>query len=156
VIIVVCTDDDKLRKYAEEAAARNPEIFGQCYRVFQDRIPPLANDENLFISAHGVYEGDDNNPVIGDKKKALFLNGVQAVQQLDDVFPAGDYSGNVYISACEATDHADDDLSFAEAFKSQLHGPRRGTRRHTGKVYGQAGSVGLRVPPPTDAGWQEV
>lgn len=151
MIITACTDDDALIKAAKAASLKEPLIFGNCYRVFAKQIPPLGADENLFISAHGVYEGDDKNPVIGDKAAALFLNGVQAFQQLEGIFPAN-YRGSVYISACEATDHADDDFSFAEVFKAQLEG----ARPQAGAVYGQSGGVGLRVPPPTDRGWKAV
>jgi hypothetical protein len=148
VIITVCTDDDALLKAAKEASLAQPEVFGGSYRVFGKQIPMLGEKENLFLSAHGVYDGDDNNPVIGDKANALFLNGVQAFQALEGLFPPN-YSGNVYISACEAADHADDDFSFAEVFKAQL----QQARPQAGNVYAQAGSVGLRIPLPTDKGW---
>jgi len=151
VIITVCTDDDALVKCAEAASRKEPLTFGSCFRVFAKQIPKLGANENLFISAHGAYQGDDSNPVIGDKAAALFLNGVQAFQQLESIFPAN-YRASVYISACEAADHADDDFSFAEVFKAQL----QGARPQAGAVYGQSGSVGLRVPPPTDGGWKAV
>jgi len=150
MIIVVCTDDTELLRVAERQAEEQPEIYGQCHRVFGGRIPSLARTENLFITAHGAKRGDDGNPVIGDAAEAFFLNAVQTFEGMAEIIPA-DYAGNTYISACESADKGGD-FSFAEVFKAQI----QGHRAHAGKVYGQKGGVGLRVPPPTDRGWVQA
>ncbi|MHB8531958.1 MAG: hypothetical protein ACYDC2_04480 [Solirubrobacteraceae bacterium] len=151
MIVAVCTDDDALVACAQEAAQQQPVVFGRCYRVFDRQIPVLGLEEPLFISAHGAYRGDENNPVIGDRDADLYLDGVTALRELRRLFPVG-YRGSVYISACEAADHSNDDFSFAEVFKAQL----QGALPQAGPVYAQQGVVGLRVPPPNDPAWIRV
>lgn len=146
MILVVCTDDKALLAMAQKQSREYPEVFGQCYQVFK-AVPSLGVGEDLFITAHGAYEGDDGNPVIGDKKNAFYINAVELWQALEACFPKS-YSGRVYISACESSDHGED-FSFAEVFEAQLHG----ARSKAGPVYGQKGAVGLRIPFPNDPGW---
>ncbi len=91
MILVVCTDDDDLLNVARNQSENDPAEFGAFYQVFNDRIDPLGQEENLFVSAHGAFEGDDGNPVIGDKNKALFVNAVDFYHNLKEgsVFPDG-------------------------------------------------------------------
>lgn len=151
MILVVCTDDDKLLGVARQQSLSHPATFGKCYQVFHDKVPSLASDEDLFVSAHGAYKGDDGNPVIGDAKAALFVNAVQFWQQIEECVPK-DFRARVFISACESADHGGADFSFAEVFETQIHA----ARKYAGHVYGQKGSVGLKVPAPNDSGWVQV
>jgi hypothetical protein len=139
MILVVCTDDNKLVQKARSEAQRNPGTFGAVYIVFE-QVPPLQTGENLFITAHGAKRGDDGNPVIGDKSKAFYVNAVDLYRNLQSIFPA-QYAGNVYISACESADNVPGSFSFAEVFKAQI-----GVKHGRTRVYGQTGAVGLEIP----------
>ncbi len=152
MILVVCTDDDELRNVARNQSENDPAEFGAFYQVFKDRIDPLGQGENLFVSAHGAYKGDDGNPVIGDKGADFYVNAVDFYRNLKEepVFPDG-YKGNVYISACESSDIPRGAFSFAEVFKAQLQADHPNTR-----VFGQKGGVGLNIPRSNDTGWEEA
>lgn len=144
MIIVVCTDDNQLLNVARQQAQNNRNIFGQCYWAFNDQIPQIIPNENLFISAHGAYRGDDGNPVIGDRQSAFYVNAVDFYENIQVIFP-NNYQANVYISACESSDIARGSFSFAEVFKAQIQVAHGNTR-----VYGQRGAVGLQIPLPND------
>ena len=147
MIIVVCTDDDQLLNVARQQVQSNPNIFGQCYQAFGAQIPLIGQNENLFISAHGAYRGDDGNPVIGDSKRDFYVNAVEFYTNIREIFPIN-YQANVYISACESADRAQGSFSFAEVFKAQIQLNHPNTR-----VYGQGGAVGLTIPLPNDRHW---
>ncbi len=151
MILVVCTDDDDIEVVAERLAHTQPAIYGACYKVFRSTVPVLGRAENLFLTAHGAYVGDDGNSVIGDSHEAFYLNAVDGFENLAGIFPRG-YSGNVYISACESSDRARGGFSFAEVFKARL----AAAHASAGKVYGQHGGVGLTIPAPGDRGWIEA
>lgn len=148
MILIVCTDDDDLIQMAQQQAQNNPGVFGNAYRAFADVVPALGAAENLFVVAHGVQEGDDNNPVIGDGDEAHYWNAVEFFEAIQGLFP-GNYSGSVYISACESADHNADTFSFAEVFKAQL----QGARAQAGEVYGHHGEIAGNIPVPGDASW---
>ncbi len=150
MIIVVCTDDPILGNVARQQAQINQVIFGQCYQVFTDAIPQIGQRENLFISAHGAYRGDDGNPVIGDSRNAVYVNAVELYENIREIFPVG-YQANVYISSCESSDYARGSFSFSEVFKAQLQARHSNTR-----VYGQHGAVALQIPLPNDLGWVQA
>ena len=148
MIIIVCTDDDRLEQRASHKAQHHPQVFGQCYRAFRDAIPQLGRHEDLFIGAHGAYHGDDNNPVIGDAHAALYVNAVDFYANIAGIFPA-DYDATVYIYACEAADYKHGALSFAEVFRAQLD-PNVGRAR----VFAQKGGIGVEgVVGPDADGW---
>ncbi len=151
MVIVVCTDDDKLLQLAQQQANTRPTVFGKCYLIFKDQIPQLGQSENLFIGAHGAFKGDDGNPVIGDKEKAFYVNAVDFHANIKGIFP-DNYQGKVFIYACESADYAPGSFSFAEVFKAQLQVGHPKVR-----VYGQKGEVGLKgVVGPEDKGWVEI
>lgn len=150
MILVVCTDDNDLLRVATQQSQQHPATFGTCHRVFDQVTPHLGVNENLFISAHGLARGDDGNPVIGDQRNAFFVNAVDLYHNISHIFPA-QYTGSVYISACEAANIPRSAFSFAEAFKTQIH-----TQHGQTRVFGQRGSVGLRIPGPDDRGWVEA
>lgn len=144
MIIAVCTDDNKIFKIAEKDSRSNPETYGKTYKVFDAKIPLLGLDENLFVTAHGAKDGDENQPVIGDAAKAFWVSGEELWVNSKNIFPAG-YRGGVYISACESADgNSELSFSFTENFKAQSRLP---------DVFGQRGPVGYEVPPPDDNGW---
>lgn len=149
MIIVVCTDDRHLVNVAERSRASSPDIFGKVYQVFHDTVPQLGDDEPLFIIAHGAMEGDDGNPVIGDRAHAFYVNAVELHLNIANAFPAR-YRGGIYIDACESADHTEETFSFAEAFKTQVQ------RRHGGvRVFGRNGTAGGLIPRPGN-GWTEA
>jgi len=152
MIIVVCKDDPALLDVARDQADNDPAEFGAFYEVFKDQIDPLQQGENLFVSAHGAYKGDDGNPVIGDSAKDFFVNAVEFYENLDggSIFPDG-YEGKVYISACESSNNPRGAFSFAEVFKAQIQGKYPKT-----KVFGQKGSVGLNIPRSDARGWDQA
>ncbi|QSO52091.1 hypothetical protein JZ785_25645 [Alicyclobacillus curvatus] len=150
MIIVVSTDDKKLKTVAENLSKTQSAVYGSCYQAWGGTaIPQLGVNENLFVTAHGAYEGDDNNPVIGDGKKAHYVNAVDFYNNIKSIFPQN-YAGAVYISACEAADHSDEDFSFAEAFRNQID------VHHNVRVFGQKGSVGYTIPLPSSSQWVEA
>ena len=152
MILVVCTDDPNLLHIAVQSSNAHPQVFGHPYQVFVNPMPVLGQNEALFVIAHGAMRGDDGNPVIGDEdmRRAFYLNAVQLYQGLQDRFPAG-YAANVYIDACESSDHDEDTFSFAEAFKSQVQPGRPLVR-----VFGRNGVAAGLIPLPGSAGWREA
>jgi len=150
MIIVVCTDDPKLTKIAEASARSAPNVFGNVYRVFGKSIPRLGADEHLFLVAHGAKKGDDNNPVIGSKTNAFYVNAVDLYKNISGLFPAG-YQANIYVDACESADNDDSTFSFTEALKTQVRVNHGKTR-----LFGRNGAVSGLVPQPAAKGWQEA
>ncbi|MDP2713859.1 hypothetical protein [Rheinheimera sp.] len=149
MIIIVCTDDQKLVDIAQISSSNNPQIFGNTYRIF-NQIPRLLPGENLFVIAHGAYNGDDNNPVIGDRKNDFYVNAVDFFDNIKSIFPNG-YTGSVYIDACESADHTEETMSFAEVFLTQIqvyHGQTR--------VFGRKGKNSGLIPLPADLSWGQA
>ncbi|MEV0730294.1 MULTISPECIES: hypothetical protein [Polymorphospora] len=153
MIITVCTDDDLLVREAEKQSRQNPRVYGTTYRVFSQVIPRLGVDEDLFVSSHGAYDGtgwiSPPQPVIGDKKKDLFLTAGDLYVNLEHLLPA-DYRGRIFVSACESADAGGPAaMSFVDRLATTL-----GAHGHGGiAVYGQRGAVGMRIPAPNDPGW---
>ncbi len=144
MIIVACTDDDSIFEQAEKQSGSEPAIYGATYKVFDDAIPMLGKSENLFVTAHGAKDGDEDQPVIGDAAKAFWVSGKELWLNAKGIFPVG-YSGDVFISACESADrNKNSSFSFTQEFKGLSGLP---------EVYGQRGPVGLEVPPPDDLQW---
>ncbi len=152
MIIIVCTDDPQLEKIAQKSIKKYPGVFGDYYKVFDEDIPVLDANEDLFIIAHGAFEGDDGNPVIGDKsvERAFYLNALGLLQNIGNIFPAF-YSGDIYVDACESADHNDYTFSFIEVLQAQIQ------TRYDSNVYGKNGSPSGLIDPPggtwTRAGW---
>ena len=150
MIIVVCTDDNNLLTTAQQQSAGNIAVYGNCFHAFNDQIPQLGANENVFITAHGASRGDDGNPVIGDSNNAFYVNAVDLWTNISGIFPAN-YIGNVYISACESA-NSNNGLSFAEVFKGQI----QDAISTAGNVFAQRGTVDLTIPLPTDNGWEQA
>ncbi len=152
MIIVVCTDDPSLVQIANASWQVNQAVFGSVHQVFGNQIPQLQPTESLFLIAHGVMEGDDNNPVIGDRRKAFYVNAPELFQGLQaaSVFPPG-YTGTVYIDACEAADNSTVAHSFMEAFLAVIQDKYGQVR-----VYGRVGVANGLIPLPGADGWQQA
>lgn len=152
MLITVCTDDDELVRAAQRQARTQAGIYGRCYRAFEDAIPKLKTDENLFITAHGAFETDDvspRQPVIGDKTHALYLTGGDLYANLREILPDG-YTGRIYISACESADPGGPAaLSFADRLLITLSRHGHGNIQ----VFGHKGAVGMNTPPPESSQW---
>lgn len=149
MILAVCTDDDQATLHVGQAqSAANPLVYGDCHAVFEAPVPRLGEGENLFVIAHGAAVGDDGGPVIGDKRRAFWVNPAGLWANVQSIFPRG-FFANVYISACESADTPNGTCSFTELFMSAL----RHNRPNSGVVYGQRGAVHGNIPLPTSASW---
>lgn len=150
MIIIICTDDEYLVKIARNSTGRNPGIFGPYYEIFKRRLPDLREDENLFIIAHGAFKGDENLPVIGDKKKAFYLHGRDLLTNLAPIFP-DKYKGDIYIDACESAISTKDVLSFISSFYYTLY-----ETLPNSKVFGIKGTSEGLIPLPTNDKWESA
>jgi hypothetical protein len=150
MIIIVCTDDPGLTNIAQQSIVAHPGVFGNFYQIYTNPIPQIGAAENLFIIAHGAYNGDDNNPVIGDQANAFYVNAVELWENIQNIFPHG-YQGNVYIDACESADNDAQTFSFAEVFLTQIQ-----AMFGTTQVYGRNGTVGGQIPVPGDPTWVQA
>lgn len=149
-MIVVCTDDLSLMAVAQETSALSSDVYGSYYQAYSVRIPPVGDNENLFIIAHGAFEGDEDKPVIGDERNAFYVNGEELYVNIKDTFP-DNYSGNVYIDACESADSDMYTYSFAESFKRQIQHDHPNA-----DVFGRNGKVSGLIPPPDDPKWTKA
>ena len=151
MIIVVCTDDKNLMGLAREATDRNKAVFGGSYQIFAEPLPDLGTRENLFIIAHGSFQGAGGVPAIGDHdiERAFELNGVELYQNISTIFP-DNYIGNIYIDACKSADHDNYTFSFCEVFHSQIN------PFYDSDVFGRNGTVRGRIPTPRSRGWVKV
>jgi len=149
MIITVCTDDPEVENIAEASHQANPAIYGACYKVFERPIPDLAQDEDLFITAHGAAMGDENQPVIGSQSNDFYLTARDLNSNLH-VFPSG-YKGCIYISTCESADPGGEGFSFAEKYKEILQPSFPQI-----SVFGHRGEVDKRIPLPGDPSWVRV
>lgn len=151
MIIVVCTDDDELYEAARRDAANFPEIYGEVYTVFDQNLPELGPEENLFISAHGTELGDDGNAVIGSEANDFYINAVDFWENIKDIFPDM-YSGNVLVDACNSADWGGggDIPSFASALQTQIGEVYGGA-----EVFGRTGEPNMLdpIPMPGDGAW---
>ena len=75
MIVIVCTDDSQLEEIARHSIRHHPLVFERKFKVFHNELPRLREDENLFIIAHGAFQGDEGEPVIGDQRAAFYLDG---------------------------------------------------------------------------------
>jgi hypothetical protein len=150
MLIVLAQDDTRLLPLARGAAAAHPAIYGAVYMAFQDRIPSLRHDEDLFIVAHGAKDGDDNNPVIGDAREGHYVNAPELYENLQGIFPRG-YRGRVFVYACESALAGGGSFSFAEALRNVLQADHGGAR-----VFGRRDHPGPRILTPDAPGWVEA
>ncbi|ACU71566.1 conserved hypothetical protein [Catenulispora acidiphila DSM 44928] len=153
MILCVCRDDLKNTwEVAQESLGLHPDVFCSAYLVFADDIPPLGINEDLYVIAHGVAEGSDGKPVIGDQGDSLTLDAPTFWENVKPIFPDG-YQGDVYIFACESADPGPGlDFSFAEGFAVYVKGDRSVHCR----VFGGSGEVGGMIPLPSDPMWIEA
>lgn len=79
MIIIVSHDDQQLINVAQQQSQAHLHIFGHCYQAFHGPIPPLAVQENLFITAHGAYGTGTHNAVIGDETQAHEYDGYNSL-----------------------------------------------------------------------------
>ncbi len=148
MIIAACTDDPMVERIAEQASERDPAAFGSRYKVFDDQIPDLAKDEDLFIVAHGAAYGDENQPVIGSKENDFYLTARDLNANLQ-IFPEG-YAAGVYIYACESAAKGNAEFSFVGAYKNIVGPSFPGLT-----VWGQVGKPGGPLPDADDPSWVE-
>jgi hypothetical protein len=147
MIIIVCTDDKQLEEIASASSQKYFDVFGNYFNAFDKEIPILQSSENLFIIAHGAFDGDEGNPVIGDKKKGFYVNGLELWENLKKIFPVN-YTGNVYIDACESADHDNSVFSFIEVFYSQYN------LKFTTMVFGINGASSGLIALPANKKWR--
>ncbi len=146
MIIAVCTDDPMVDLIASKAQAKNRASFGQWYKVFEKNIPNLGAKEDVFLVAHGAAIGDENQPVIGSKGNDFYLTARDLYSNLT-IFPR-DYSGSVYVYACESADPGAGGLSFVQKLM-QIMRPSYPNLT----AYGQTGKPGGPLPAPSDPSW---
>ena len=150
MIIIVCTDDPKLVDIAAESVLKEPEVFRSYYKIFHSAIPPLDVEEDLFIIAHGAFQGDEGRPVIGDRDgdRDFYLNGAQCFINIHSLIPPG-YKGRVFVDACQsATDSRKID-SFITTLQIQFL-----LNSLKALVYGINGDSSGLIPLPDDSKWR--
>jgi len=147
MILIVCTDDPSLVNVARHSSNGHLPIFGDYFQIYSQQIPRLHADENLFIIAHGAYQGDDGNPVIGDQRNAFYVNAADLKLNLDSLFPEK-YRANVFVDACESADNNGDTVSFIEMLSAVLHDSYPGV-----EVYGRNGIANGLIPLPGNPSW---
>lgn len=149
MIIAVCTDDQMVDYITEDANRRAPNVFGNDYRVFDEQIPDLGANENLFLVAHGTAVGDENQPVIGSKGNHFYLTAKDLYVNLP-IFPH-DYRGKIYVYACESAEPGADGVSFVKALMKVMNLSYPHLR-----AFGQIGSPSGPIPSPDDGSWSEA
>jgi hypothetical protein len=141
MILIACTDDPHLVSIATKSAEKHPNVFGDVYQVFVDVVPMLGLNENLFVIAHGAYDGDEGRPVIGDKQEGFYLEALDLFKNLGQIIP-NHYQGNVFVDACEAADFKAT-VSFIELLQSVFN-----SHNYAIRIFGTIGkSKGLIVSP---------
>lgn len=150
MILIVCTDDEKLFAVAKNSIIKSPLTYGRFFVVFHDQLPALDINENVFVLAHGAFLGDNGLPVIGDKKNDFYINGNTLFQSLQGIFPKG-YQGNVHIDACESADNTEEMISFAETFYIYFNEVYQNSH-----VFGVAGESSGLIPLPDSTTWIPV
>lgn len=150
MIIIACTDDPELVDIAKKSILNEPEVFLSYYKVFHGAIPLLGQDEDLFIIAHGAFQGDEGRPVIGDQDagRAFYLNGEQCYLNLSSIFPQG-YSGRVFVDACESADSSRAVDSFITTLQVQFL-----VNSFNTQVYGINGESAGLIPLPDNPKWR--
>ena len=150
-MIIILSQDDlvQLRAIAQASVQQNPGVFGDIYPIGSP-IPPLGLNENLFVIAHGAFDDASGNPVIGDENEGYILDGLELWDNLQGIFPQN-YTGNVYIDACESADHNNEVFSFIEVFYSQtdIHLPNT-------SVFGVNGDSAGTIDLPGDPSWVQA
>ena len=150
MIIIYCQDDQNLVGIAQQSSQAHFATFGNYYQIFIAPIPQLGVNEDLFIIAHGAFDGDNNVPVIGDQAAAFYTNGVELWENIQSIFPQN-YTGSVYVDACESADHDEETFSFTEVFMTQIQATYGAS-----EVYGRNGTVAGMIPLPTDPQWVQA
>ncbi|EPF6108654.1 hypothetical protein R2970_001108 [Enterobacter cloacae] len=150
MIIVVCTDDPELVEIAAESVLNEPEVFLSYYKIFHSAIPPLGFEEDLFIIAHGAFQGDEGRPVIGDRDgdRDFYLNGEQCFINIRSLIPPG-YKGKVYVDACQSATDSQKIDSFITTLQVQFLLNSLNTH-----VYGINGDSSGLIPLPDDPKWR--
>lgn len=150
MIIIACTDDPGLVDIARQSILNDPDTFISYYKVFHRAIPALGLDEDLFIIAHGAFQGDEGRPVIGDADadRAFYLDGQQCYVNIQSIFPSG-YSGKVYVDACESADSSKKIDSFITTLQNQFLLNAQNT-----PVFGINGTSSGLIPLPDDPKWR--
>ncbi|YCI81110.1 hypothetical protein M1D83_16595 [Enterobacteriaceae bacterium] len=148
MIVIICTDDAQLEEIARHSIRHHPLVFERKFKVFHNELPQLREDENLFIIAHGAFQGDEGEPVIGDKNAAFYLDGRDCYHNIYAIFP-NNYTGAVYVDACESADNSEDMPSFIKTLQYQFY--RNGQDI---QVYGINGVSSGLIPLPDNPKWQ--
>lgn len=150
MIFIVCTDDPELVEIAADCVLDEPDVFISYYQPFKNPIPPLGVNENLFIIAHGAFQGSEGKPEIGDRdiNRAFCLNGEQCFINIQPLLPPG-YKGNVYVDACKSATSSRKIDSFITTLQHQflLHSLNT-------QVYGINGDSSGLIPLPGDPKWR--
>lgn len=147
MIIIVCTDDPRLVRIADASIRKAPKIYGLRHQIFRNELPKLSRDEDLFIIAHGAFQGDEGQPVIGDHTAAFYLSGDQCYLNMATVFPEG-YKGRVFVDACQSADDSPDIDSFITTLQTQFL-----VNEQNVQVYGINGASSGLIPLPEDPKW---
>lgn len=150
MISILGTDDQQLQNIAAESSKKNKQIFGDFYEVFDQAMPKLKTNEDLFIIANGSFKDERGYSVIGDKQNELFLNGVDAWGSFKDIFPKN-YVGNIYVDVCGSAETEPYVFNFIENFWDQL----KPTLKNT-SVFGRNGTSKGSIPLPTAKGWETI
>lgn len=148
MLLILALDDPNLRVVATNSRNANPAAFGAVIVAWEQPVPMLGINENLFVIAHGASVGDDGGPVIGDATQAHWVDPRSFAAMLLPSIPQG-YTGSVFVSACQSADPPNGAFSFTEVFKAFL----LDDRPRLGGVYGQHGLVVGLVPPPGSPAW---
>ncbi len=147
MIIVVCTDDPGLEGITMLSANKHPGVFGDVYKVYDRRIPPLKEKENLFILAHGAFRGDEGKPIIGDQSEDFYISAGALAVSTRHLYPNG-WTGNVYVDACYSAMEDEELLSFARLLAYPLAEINASVR-----VSGRQGLSSGLIALPGDSGW---
>jgi hypothetical protein len=134
--MILCFSKDDL-SLLEKAYGQKANIFGipYCYLKDHSFTAFLGKAENLFITAHG------NEDEIGNHGAGFDFTPQQLAKALTDyVFP-GQYTGSIYVSACDSAP------KFVKGLLDNLGGD------FAGRIYGAKGKIELAIEPPNNNMW---
>lgn len=157
MIIVLAPSDAGIVAQSRARSYDFPGIYGQTYVATVDRIPQLGPTETLFFIGHGIAQGSQGVPEIGDARGDFALTGLDLWASYGIGTPAEPgifpplYQGRVFIDACESGDFPQDMFSLTETFWSQAQEAIDGI-----EVYGRAGDVSGPIPFPDDPSWVDA
>ena len=150
MISILGTDDQQLQTIAAESSKKSKHVFGDFYEVFDQAMPKLKANEDLFIIANGSFKDEKGLSVIGDKQNEIFLSGVDAWDSFKDIFPKH-YVGNIYVDVCGSAETDPYVFNFIENFWDQLKPTLADT-----SVFGRNGTSKGLIPLPTAKGWETI